>query len=652
LKASPLTASAAVKAAYREEMDCRQRLQQVYALIEARQNALKEAHERLLKAIEKDLDGEGASSAAVKTVVAKKPVLPAQGASSHLERAEKALTPTVVEVVPTGVAEGKGEPVGRTEAKKATFTSEAKGKPKSAMRRASVSSRRSSVTSVASSKSAKSEASRKSKKGKSSRKAGKSESGIVGMSAAPSDYLGAGKEMSGTSGVVERYVEQLVNPWTGTKLQRVPDNNMRPTAIARFFANRTYTIPATGTYGTNFMFGMHSKMSNYASGAAIDQSSVIVSSSDPGYAGIFGVFPYTPGCIMRPVQFLDAGYDSSASGTASATHFIDGASHAGVWDDDFGAEESETAGWVAATRCIAMAMRCRVVGLPSGQFMTPGKLYFAQLRWNWDDFPLMEQDWTQLERLGYASHVSLDAVRESGSKTFFALPDGTDKFELSSTFLPAPGIFSSGNLTNGGALAQSSVRWFPPSIGTANSAFALPSQQTIPYNSSARESVYGVINDATDMVVADQTMALFMCVFGTQAGVVLEVDYASIHEYVATPAAPPGIDTEVQLPSSSAMDQIFASAAVIGEVRGAMLQAAGDKTILSAPTRAFGESRAALQSEGRKTKGALMTAVKRSVGGSISKTRGRQSEGFWDFDWLSKGSLGPINWDFSSGKKR
>jgi hypothetical protein len=549
------------------------------------------------------------------------------------------------------VAEGKGEPVGRTEAKKATFTSEAKGKPKSAMRRASLSSRRSSVTSVASSKSAKSEASHKSKKGKSRRKAGKSESGIVGMSAAPSDYLGAGKEMSGTAGVVERYVEQLVNPWTGTKLQRVPDNNMRPTAIARYFANRTYTIPAT-TLGTNFMFGMHSKMSNYAAQAAIDVDG-IASSSTSFATNIIKVFPYTPGCIMRPVQFPDAGYDSNATGATSVTHFIDGNAHNGVWDDDFGAEESETSAWVAASRCIAMAMRCRVVGLPSGQFMTPGKLYFAQLRWNWDDFPLNEQDWTQLERLGYASHVSLDAVRESGSKTFFSLPDGTDKFELSSTFLPAPGVFSIANVVSpSGPYQAESLRYFPPSIGTAVTTFPLPSQQTIPYNSSARETVYGVINDATDMVVADQTQALFMCVFGTQAGVVLEVDYASIFEYVATPAAPPGIDTEVQLPSSVAMDQIFASAAVIGEVRGAMLQAAGDKTILSAPTRAFGESRAALQSEGRKTKGALMSAVRKSVGGSISKTRGRQSEGFWDFDWLSKGSLGPINWDFGTSKKR
>jgi hypothetical protein len=475
------------------------------------------------------------------------------------------------------------------------------------------------------------------------KKKAKAESGIVSMSAAPSDYLGQGASLRGLGDCVDRYVSQLVDPWTGGGLTRVPDANMRPTALARFFANRTYTIPST-TNGTNFLFGMHSCMASANAGRIQELSNLYPSSPStaPFQVGQTNTYAYTPGNILSMGQFPDAG-------AKSALTLVNGTQL--PWGDDFGAEQLTTMGWVAAYRLISGAMRVRVVGLPSGQFMTPGKIYFGQIRWNLDDVPSTEQDWTQLERLGYATHVSLDAVREAGSKTFFFLPDGTDKFELRSNFWPAPGSFNALHITDvsGGTPSfESYIRRFPTLAEALANGNAL--QGVVPFGATTTGGQSnGPTADVPDQQQADQTMCMLVAVFGTQAGVVLEVDYAQIHEYVATPNAPPGIDTAIQLPSSVALDQIFASSAVIGEMRGAMVQAAGDKTILDVPSKMFGPDHGGIRAEGKRTKSAILSNVRHHAGGTLRKGR---AEGFWDFDWLSKGNLGGLSWDFSSGSSK
>lgn len=556
--------------------------------------------------------------------------------SSALARAEAlGLRPTLVipPLNPVGESEGKKvkgiEVAGSSEAH-VKFTAKKKGP---ASRRSSVTS----ATSRGSRTSRRSESSVRSvlKKGGKKKKAGKAESGIVGMSAAPSDYLGTGSSLLQGRGIVEGYIEQLVNPWTGGSLTRIPDNNMRPTALARFFANRTYTIPSTSN-GTNFLFGMHSRLSNYATNGPYELDNT---TSTAGAAVVHPVvYSYSPGNILQMMQFADAGFDA-------AGFPVHGAS-SGPWSDDFGVEQLETAQWIAAYRCLAGAMRVRVVGLPSGQFMTPGKIYFGQIRWNYDDVPSTEQDWTQLERLGYATHVSLDAVREAGSKTFYLLPDGSDKFELTSNLWPAPGIIGTSEVLP--AQDVQSIRKF---LSWGDSLSGQYGRQIVPYRTAANTNSIAGTQDNVDQQVADQTMLMLVAVFGTQAGVVLEVDYAQIHEYVATPAAPPGVDTAIQLPSSTAMDQIFSSSAVIGEMRGAMLQSSGDKTILSVPQKAFGPDHAEAAMVGRRTRDTLISATRRAAGGTLKKSRGR-GEGFWDFDWLKKGNLGGLSWDFSDEKKK
>jgi hypothetical protein len=121
------------------------------------------------------------------------------------------------------------------------------------------------------------------------------------------------------------------------------------------------------------------------------------------------------------------------------------------------------------------------------------------------------------------------------------------------------------------------------------------------------------------------------------------VDYAAVHECIATPSAPPGVSTAVQLRSSGAMDAIFGAASVIATVRGQMFQSPGDKTISASPSPLVrGESTVSARKAAAEFRGSLV----RSVMSSPGRVLRRRAEGFWDFDWLKHGNVGPINWDF------
>jgi hypothetical protein len=343
------------------------------------------------------------------------------------------------------------------------------------------------------------------------------------------------------------------------------------------------------------------------------------------------VYQYSPGTILIPQQF-GAAYDSATPAAGNPVTI-------GPWGDDYGTEATTTNSWTAAYRCLSMAIRLRIVGLPSGVFMAPGKCYVAQIRWNRDEVPQTEQDFVTLERLGYASHVSVDAIREAGSKTCYAVPDGGDKFELSSSFYPAPGMFLTSALQGYAATGQD-VRAFPGYTGLVT-----PSASTLLVPYLTQSSNAGGITDNEDQMTADQTMVIIVGFFGLQDGIVIEADYATTQEYIATPAAPPGIDMGVQLRNSAAMDQIFGAASILASYRAMMFQSPGDKTILSAPTSPFGHaSEGKANAEGRATRARLVQAVRRSAGGLV---RHQRAEGFWDFDWLKKGNLGGLSWDFN-----
>lgn len=395
--------------------------------------------------------------------------------------------------------------------------------------------------------------------------------------------------------LVSDYVDMVVNPWCG-KTIRLPDCAIVPTATFSFRANRTYKLANTEPpvdNGSNFLFGMHSRMCSYKKqpAASITQYQGIV-------AAPVATYDYTPGCIMTPVQY------------GSGANFVtfDGSAPAGVWGDDFGTEQSVMQTYVAEYRVLAMAMRVRIVGLPASQFMAPGKIYFAQPRWNSEDVPITEQDFVNMERVGRASHVSLDAVRQSDSKSIFVSADGPTKFEMTSSFLPSPGyvVIPAGG---GGSRLQF------PGLDLTGATYPL-SSQIAPYYASP--DVY----DGPEMANADQTYMLVVAVFGTQSGIVIEVDYATSGEMVPTKGAPSGVETVVQVPNSVAMDNIYASSAVLSSLKPVLIQAPGDQTIIAAPPAGFGTPASAMAAESASSRRRIHRAVELSKGGLVRPAEG------------------------------
>ncbi len=502
---------------------------------------------------------------------------------------------------------------------------------------------------------------------------GRREAGIVGMSPAPSTL--PSRDTRAADGSTSRYVEVLMNPW-GAAPVRLPDHVVVPTSLARFVANRTLTIGTTGqpydiANGPNLLFALCNRLSpaQAVTGSTdnpieVSQQISLTTPAPPAPGGVTttetnNVYSYTPGCILTPVQWGGSGYPNPQV----AMYYDKALPSMGVWGDDFGASQSTSVQFMSAYRTLSMAIRVRIIGLPNGQFMTPGKVYFAQVRCDHTDLPVTEQDFVTLEQLGRASHVSADAIREAGSKTVFYTPDSALKFSMTSNFLQPPGVFGNAQVVvnaAGGGVAELNgpMRLFPGApisaqpAGFPTSAATDFTRNIMPYNTTGNTtSITGVVadgpfgtsramGDAADSANADSTTYLFVAYFGAAAGVVLELDYATVVEYIPTKTSPGGIEALVQLPDSSAMDAIFAAAAVLSEARPTMIQQPGDLTI-AAPMRGSAPSRESLQ-------------ARRNLTAMATRSRGRSyREGFWDFDWLKKGSLGngALNWDFSDGPK-
>jgi len=474
------------------------------------------------------------------------------------------------------------------------------------------------------------------------KKASKRES-IVSMSPAPSSLPSRG----GSSGFsVQHYVDALLNPWSSPYL-RLPDRVVVPTSLARFVKNSTWSLANTGTYGGNLLFALCNRPSCTQNSASFPQD---VASTYFGTGGVLSTtrpYSYGPGSIMNPLQWgLGAYADPRVK--MQTNGYITTAPTDAVWGDDFGQSMRTSLPYMAAYRCLSMAIRVRIVGLPTGQFMTPGKIYFAQVRCDNSDLPITEQDFSTMEQLGRASHVSADAVRAAGSKTLFYVPDGQSKFDMVTSFMPPCGTFGDGELTGITSPQGAGFRFFPtggPTSGTPTDF----SRAIIPYLASGVSSDPGATTPAftgqassMDSHNADSTTYLVMAYFGAQDGVVLEVDYAQILEYIPTKSAPGGVEALVQLPDSMAMDSVFSAAAVMSEARPVMLQQPGDLTLVGSSKSSAPASREALSA---RDKLAIMS----------TSLRGKSyREGFWDFDWLKKGSLGDgsLNWDFTGQKRK
>jgi len=455
----------------------------------------------------------------------------------------------------------------------------------------------------------------------------------------------------------------ILNPWSAHPV-RLPDHVVVPTSLGRFFANRTYNLTGCGTVGPNFIFAMNSKLSNPTSAQPPESTSAFISSvASTVTSSSTNAYAYTPGNILNPLQWgLGAQVDPHAADglfdfTNQTTNPVNGSpgsptQSASPWGDGFGASLASTIPFVSAYRTLAMAIRVRIVGLPPSQFMTPGKMYFAQVRYDATDMPVTEQDFVVLEQLGRASHVSADAVREAGSKTVFFVPDGINKLTMSSNFMIAPGVLQANQVfTNQDAPPQPSagVRYLP-SLGVLHASGSDPCLSIVPYSTTGgtagSASLIGPAQtlagagDATDAYSADATTLLVVAYFGAQDGVVLEVDYSTVVEYIPNKSTPGGVEALVQLPSSPAMDSIYAAAAVLAEARPVMIQHAGDLTISSSSPGGSRES------------GAIRSRLARMA---RAATGGTFREGFWDFDWLKSGSLGSagsgLNWDFSEKPK-
>lgn len=468
------------------------------------------------------------------------------------------------------------------------------------------------------------------------KKLGKKEAGIVSMSPASSDYLGSTRASSGN--IVANFVSTMIDPWSSSPT-RLPDCTVAPTAIAKFFANRTYTIANTAatSFGPNLLFGMNNRLSMAGVGALVNsEATAFVNTTAGAVVSVGEIYDTAPGTIMTPIQW--GGKSSGADYSNPYVNFTNSAGGGwgagqGVWGDDFGSSLSSTLPYISAYRTLASAIRVRIVGLPSSQFMTPGKIYFAQVRYDLEDLPVTEQDFVVLEQLGRASHVSADAVRASGSKTIFYTPDGSEKFNMTSNFVLAPGVMPT--WLNGSSPGVC-IKKFPTPTSAYNAG--CPILQTIvPYSTSGLITTPGVKNavaDGPDSANADSTMLLVVAYFGASDGVVLEVDYAHVIEYIPNKSSPAGVECMVQLPSSSAMDAIYSASAISAQAKPVMIQSAGDATVGSiSPLTPSSESR---------------SRVIRGVERAAVRSSGKSEDMWTDLkDIFSQGSLGKDNMGFS-----
>jgi hypothetical protein len=273
-----------------------------------------------------------------------------------------------------------------------------------------------------------------------------------------------------------------------------------------------------------------------------------------------------------------------------------------------------------------------------------------------------------MERNGRATHVTTDELRASGSKTWFALPDGETKFALSSAFAPAPGLFT-GELFGGTGNIGNGIRVFP-NYNQANGSGATANVTTIgnyelvvPYNPGTEGlvkqtatvgsySYYGNQSGA-DVRVADETQLLVCAFFGARDGLSIEVDYVHNVEFRPSPNAPPGVEGSVMLPNSAAMDAIFTAAAVVERLRGSLTQVRGDATISA------GHSHSSLIRAPKSTAEAEAARTRALTIARIAKGRRTMpvaKESFWDLDWLGNASFGKpgsgFGWDFSGKKSK
>jgi len=466
--------------------------------------------------------------------------------------------------------------------------------------------------------------------------AGRAES-IVSMDAAGSDFLGPKPSVHGD--VVSAVVNSMINPWGGWKA-RLPDNTIVPTCVCTLYANRTYTCPV-GASGPNVIFAMNTRMNRASGTPSVDSTTFVRTGGAPT---VSAVYTQTPGQILVPMMYgadpenVMAPMDAPSVGATSL-----------AWNDDFGAQVDTVTANCTAYRTLAAAIRIRIIGLPSGQFMTPGKIYVAQIRYDRHDVPLTEQEFVNLEQKGRASHVSADAVREAGSKTVFYTPDGAEKYGMSSQFLLAPGIYRNSDVYPAGLSDSAGIRKFPTlsEIATARAGAVTDGltfrDAIVPYHSgpaSDPTADFRGVSGSGDIANADSTSILIVGYFGITPGVAVEVDYAFLGEFIPNKSAPAGFETAIQLPSASAMDQIMSAAAILSMAKNRLFQAKDDMSLTTGVHGRAPSSEASVSSK-------RITSLAMLAPGKCMPA----SEAWSGMDWLRKGYIGSptsgVAWNFT-----
>jgi len=469
---------------------------------------------------------------------------------------------------------------------------------------------------------------------------------------ATTDYMGQSDYSlrEGGSAVVKALVNAMLDPIGDSSPMRLPDRGCAPTATFRYVTNWTRTVTNTSTDGSNILFALQPTQSVYDTFGPLDSGANYVATPSVAASAVLSPYAYSPGNICSGVQ-----YDDPTAGFV----MIDGSAPRGPWDLDFGEQQQTTTQWMAGNRTLSGCLRVRITGYPDNTFLPGGICYSAHVPMHAGSMPLTEQDFIELERLGLASHVSLGEVQASGSKTQLLIPHTEEALRFNSSFFPPCGMFYLKNIATGtGSLplpvpAQqfSGTRLYPGfSEVSAASGAIKPSQLFIPYDTvnSIPGGAQGV-NGAADSLAARTLSVLVVAFFGVKDGTQFELSAALNGEYTTKINTPSGVVTEVMLPDSNAVDRLFCAAAVLNRSMPRAFAMPGDVTVSGGTA----EGRVVPHVAVRSLRGLAEAVVNkkpvalpgrrpdvRSMRQPFTKKAHSKPEGFWDFDWLSRGSFG------------
>ncbi len=410
----------------------------------------------------------------------------------------------------------------------------------------------------------------------------------------------------------------------------------------------------------NFAFLMHSMPSNYAaspsgvSGMGMASLTTIAPTGPAaGSSGTItgfpsGLFDYKPGDSCA--YYFRDNFAGSAVDPGIRDHYGGG----NIWTRDFGDANTAWNSLAARYRCLAMALRLRVIGLPSGIFNAPGNVYFGQIPYDRMSLVRTEADCQKLMSLGQMTSVSLNQIAADGGKTWFMTHSTDQNLHMISSSYPAPGMQSITTLAGSSSSPTFNYR-FPNVAGAYAQAYpGDPAAAVIPWTRGTPYAQSGVVpgpsgagafwNSGSDPAIfnpeyellANNTRVIGMWVFGGANGVVLSVQRSKVFEWVPRPEAASVVETAVQVPDSAAMDRYMVGTAMLTGIRPALLQTDKDTAVDTVV--------------GERMSAKILPEISRLTRGPGPLIAGRKlgyGEGFLSSiaDWLGFETHGGITWD-------